>query len=488
MCFQILKKKINKLRFLSEGSEKENMDIKKNYPWLSRFNIQQNAIQEWEKKSHGYGLTFYCLKNRFISSKSYFDWALDYYKIPRVQDMYFEEHLMKKKEWSEIKDIYDWTEEILPIAFSNNIIFVGCLELNEKVPKRLIGFDMRVVLASQKSLEITWKFIQTLSEIIEKTFTGNIVYSQKWERKNEEAKSTKGAGHLKLQSVKLQNTFRPDIPSEKKSPPFQTIQSSSQKPFGSSAGQLKSQINFPEEERSAADKDYQTFPGRPAPPPQEEDFIMKKDNPGLKLEEESVFEKNTSNLRAKVKSNVLNPFNDSSQEGLQKDKKINMSSGYAQKLEKQQGVTGTSFSILDIKGSNNEKLWDYARKYYCSLLILNVQKDKAYLDYWTGKIELQNKDDFYVDFKDYSLFKIVQRGYPYNGFVVESPGNKKFFKNIGWPQYPSYVTALPIKDSLGNIKQIVVGLSIKTFTPQEIKNIQRGILELFPESIAQAAA
>ena len=470
------------------------MDIKENYPWLSKFHVPQNRIQEWEKESHGHGLTFYCLKNRFINNREYFEWALDYYKIPKLQDMYFGENLMKKTEWHDIKDLYDWTEEILPIAFLNNVVFVGCVELNEKVPKKLLGVDMRVVLVSQKNLEVTWKFVQTLSNIIGKTSEKSInqinVSSQEWARKKKETESAKEISHLKLQSVKLQNTFRPDIPSEKKSPPFQTMQSSNQKPIVSSIGKLKSQINFPEEERSALDKDDQTFPGRPATP-QEADFIMKKENPGLKLETEATLKKNINilnDLGAKAKSIALNPFNQSSQKGLQKDKKVNMSSKGVQNPKKQQTTEGTGFSILDMNRNDDEKLWDYARKYYCSVLIFNVQKDKAYLDYWTGKMELQNKDDFYIDFKDYSLFKIVQRGYPYNGFVVESPGNKKFFKNIGWSQYPNYVTALPIKDSLGNIKQIFVGLSIKTFTTQEIQNIQRGILELFSESISQVAA
>jgi len=150
--------------------------------------------------------------------------------------------------------------------------------------------------------------------------------------------------------------------------------------------------------------------------------------------------------------------------------------------------TKTGFSILTAGQINYQTLWNYTKKHYCSSMIFNVKEDKAYLKSFTGRIKVQSRDKFYVDFKDYTFFKVVQRGYPYNGFVVESPGNKKFFAGLGWDTYPQYTTALPIKDHSEKIDRIFVGFSLKSFSKQEITNIQKDILDIIQKGkVTQAA-
>ena len=464
------------------------------YPWQDKFQIPEEKLKEWKQSSAQNSLTFYALKNRLINKKEYFDWAIEHYQTPKVDDMYFEENLMKKDDWNKIKDTYDWTEEVLPIAFWNNTIFVGCVELSHKVPKQILGFDSRIVLVNQKNLEVTWSFFNTLSDIIEKTSTGVNYRSPGLKVEREELskiKKEETPAKMALKTEKLKGTFEPDLPVKKKNYP---------QPF------LQSSQSFPEEERQRQTPSEETFPGRSLPQEEDQFLFMKK------KEEESAFEKNKELLvDSKKKTSKLSSSNDlKPKQGLKlvkdsipsvksvftppplssvkKSKVTELTQNFTETHITSTDKTNTDFSILSGEQNNYKVLWDYTKKYYCSSIIFNVKEDKAFLDSFTGKIKLKSEDKFYVDFKEYNLFKVVQRGYPYNGFVVDSAANKKFFADLGWDKYPQYTTAIPIKDSSENIKKIFVGFSLKTFSKQEIQNIQKDILDIFQKrKLSQAA-
>ena len=458
------------------------MNTTTSYAWQNKFQVPEKSMREWKQTAPEKSLTFYALKNRIINEKDYFDWAMDYYQIPKVNNLYFEQKLIKKDEWNEIKETYDWTEEVLPIAFWNNTIFIGCLELNDRVPKKILGFDSRVVLVSQKQLEITWSFFKTLSDILEKTRTGFELNSLKLNlEETSELKKEESLTNLKLSKdisfkkesphelkiEQLKGTFEPDIPNKNKLYPRQPV--------------LKqdSQKEFPEGDTLRRSESDETFPGRSLPS-EEQNLFMEKQK-----EKESPFEKNKELLvdkketKLKLEENpkpyVENPFNPSVLS------KVNQP-----KLEKE---TETNKFLNLTEKENYISLWNYTKKYYCSSILFNVKSGKAYLDSFVGRISLQSSiDEIYVDFKDHTFFKVIQRGYPYNGFVVESPANKKFFADLGWDKYPQYTTGMPIKDSSENIKKIFVGFSLKSFSKQEIQNIQKDILDIFKEkNLSQAA-
>ena len=66
---------------------------------------------------------------------------------------------MAKKHWDELKEKYNWTEEIFPIAVWNQTLFLGCIEPpSNKI--QIPGFDVRLVLVNYSSLENRWHFIQ----------------------------------------------------------------------------------------------------------------------------------------------------------------------------------------------------------------------------------------------------------------------------------------------------------------------------------------
>ena len=456
------------------------MNEVKNYPWHNKFQIPEKNLEKWRNSSSKKSLTFYALKNRLINKKDYFEWAVDHYQTPKINDMYFEQNLMKKDTWNQVKDTYDWTEEVLPIAFWNNTIFIGCVELNDKVPKKILGFDSRIVLTSQKSLEVIWSFYKTLSDIIEKTLTGFDKESSLLKIQSEEPSQIKpkeSLNPLKLSTEKnfkqekLKGTFDPDLPIQKKNYPPPVLQSSSEQ-------------DFPEEERIRNDSSDETFPGRSFPQEGEDSLLF------MKRKKESAFEKN-KDLLVDTNQKVSHTLESKKESGLKlvensipsaknvfKSPASKLKSGISNETTPIDEEATAGFSRLK-EIQNYNTLWDYAKKHYCSSIIFNVEGDKAYLDSFTGKVKIKSEDNFYIDFKDQTLFKIVQRGYPYNGFVVESPANKKLFADLGWNSYPQYTTAIPIKDSEDNLKKIFLGFSLKNFSKQEIQNIQKDILDIF---------
>ena len=548
------------------------MNELKNYPWHKKFQIPQGKLKEWQETSEK-SLTFYALKNRLIDSREYFNWASEYYQVPILKDMYFEQNLMKKECWNEIKGVYDWTEEIFPVAFWNNTIFIGCVEINHQVPQKILGYDSRIVLVSQKNLQLVWSFSNTLSDIIEKTFASYQISAdskaqkldlnsvtqtnyniqklklksekrakellhksenrekellhksdktekellhksdekeQKEEKpalvlvKNREAENKsklnlsslkspqKALKVLNETSEKLKATFKPDLPDKKKEDSFHLGLPSSVK------------LSLPEKDSVRVDENNSTFPGRSFSQPEEDQaFVMEK-----KQEKTSAFDKNkdllvdsknTSSLSLNLtefkKKKGVSSEMPLKEEGpskkptpAMKDLKLKREDLDLKSINFNKNDTTTQFSISDHTGHDYTDLWNYTKKHYCSSMIFTVKDNKAYLDSFIGRLSLKSKDKLFVDFEDYTFFKVVQRGYPYNGFVVKSQANTKFFNDLDWKEYPKYTTAIPIKDSSEKLERIFVGFSLKSFSKQEIQNIQKDILDLIQKKKLTLAA
>ena len=441
------------------------MELNKSYPWLDSLEISSQDVQKWQERDQEESLTFWALKNKNLNQKAYFNWAVNHYQMPFLKDIFFEQKLMTKTQWNEIQDLFDWTEEILPVAVWNKTVFIGCVEPPKREIK-VLGFDTRFVLTSYQSLQVIWKFSQNLSQFIEKEITKSILVKdlipknqtlrpdQPTEKPLEEP--VKGEPVLKVQQ-----TLRPDQPTEKpleepvKGEPVLKVQQTlrpdqpSQKALASSVGQT----SFPEQEEERAVKDNNTFPGRI--PSENNDFVM-----------ENIKTENKNSIRNEIKSD----FN------------------------KENNVENTNFtffgnSTLTQFSYNYEELWKCTKSFYCTSLILKVKENKAYPISWTGRIKNQKTEDIFVDLNDYSLFKIVQKGHSYNGFVVDNPVNKKFFSQIGWSEYPKHVTAIPIKDSKQCLTSVFVGLSLDPISRQKTQKIEENVLAFFRKTsgFSQAA-
>ena len=419
------------------------MELNKNYPWLGSLKISNQEVQNWREKTPEISLTFWALKNKNIDQRAYFDWAVDHYQMPFLMDIFFEQNLMSKTQWNEIKDLFDWTEEILPVAVWNNTVFIGCVEPPKKEVK-LSDFEIRYVLTSYQSLKTVWKLVQGLSCFIEKEVTRSIARSQNLSRLNQElesinlnVESTQTLAH-KVKAKPQQQSLSPDLPLKK---PLD-------KPVHAGPSMnLENQVDFPAVEEERLVEDNNTFPGRD---PNDDNILLMK------------------NFKNKQKSASKTKLSDNT--------KLEESTKF--KLIKAADKTITNVTFSD----NYENLWKYTKSFYYASIILKVKEDKVYPISWTGHVKLEKTADVSVDLDDYSLFKVVKKGHSYNGFVVDNPVNKKFFTQIGWKEYPKHVTAIPIKNSENNLYNVFVGLSVKTLSRQKTQQIEENVLKFFHKS------
>ena len=78
------------------------MDLAENYPWMKSLKVSEEDFRKWKSSNTGESFVFWSLNNRVITQKPYFDWAVEHYQIPFLEDMYFEQYLMTKKQWGKI--------------------------------------------------------------------------------------------------------------------------------------------------------------------------------------------------------------------------------------------------------------------------------------------------------------------------------------------------------------------------------------------------
>ena len=463
------------------------MELNKNYPWLHNFKIAGHAIQSWQDKKSTKSLTFWALQNKNIDQKAYFEWAIDHYQIPFLEGIFFEQNLMTKTQWNEIKDLHDWTEEILPVAVWNDTIFIGCVE-PPTIEISPLGFETRYVLISYPSLRIMWKFVQSLSQFIEKEVTKSIAL----EALNQQLKSVSLEKPAKKpldkpviafqQSANSELSVKKPLDKPVSSEPVLSLQESANselsvkkpldKPVSSepvlslqesanselsvkkplnkpaiSVTNLEKRVSFPEEDQERVADDNNTFPGRV---PAEDNVLVMKD-----------FKK-----RQRVSQNGSSSSNNTNTG--------NTKFTFFDTVDK----TVTHFSM----SYNYEELWRYTKSFYCTSLVLRVKGGEICPVSWTGRIKPLKTGDISVNLNDYSLFKVVQKGYSYNGFVVDNPVNKKFFSQIGWQEYPKHVTAIPIKDRKNKLINVFVGFSLEPISRGKIQQIEENVLKFFQTS------
>ncbi len=425
------------------------METIKSYPWTENLKISSKDFIKWQTEGHGESFTFWSLKNNLIPSNLYFEWAVEYYKIPFLQDMFFEQNLMPKKQWEEIKDLSNWTPEFLPVACWRDIVFVGSVEGTAE-KEESFPFKCRHVLVSYQALKLIHGFTSELTKTIKKDeVSPSSLHTSKPSkvkdsppRSEEEtviaqdqafsAKTSPGHKHPLGEPF----TQQPSIPVFKKA-------TSSDQDHGKTDGpQLKAQDLFPEqEEERLTEVEQATFPGR-SPQETNDNLIM-------------------GNFQSQA----------------QKDRSSE-SSAYLENSK-------TQITTVQVQTPNYDDLWLKTKSLFCSAMLLAVKQDKIYPLSWFGRMQVDQKDEELADLNDHSLFKMVRKGHPYHGFIVDTPAHKKFFNKIGWEKYSEHITAIPIKDEKQELKLVFVGLSMRTFSIEEIKNSERLVSEFFKPHVYQ---
>ena len=72
------------------------MDLLKTYPWAKELKVSKKDFKSWQLEDTQASFVFWSLKNKVIDKKEYFNWAKDHYQIPLLEDLFFEQHLIKK--------------------------------------------------------------------------------------------------------------------------------------------------------------------------------------------------------------------------------------------------------------------------------------------------------------------------------------------------------------------------------------------------------
>ena len=143
------------------------MELVKNYPWMKPLKVSEAYFRKWKSSQSENSFVFWSLNNRVINQKCYFDWAVNYYQIPFLEDMFFEQHLMTKKQWGKVQDLSDWNIELMPVALWKDTVFIGCVK--PPLPeKQNFNFKHCFVLTSSVTLQTIWSFTKELSNVIEK--------------------------------------------------------------------------------------------------------------------------------------------------------------------------------------------------------------------------------------------------------------------------------------------------------------------------------
>ena len=499
------------------------MESLKSYPWAESLKVSDEDFKNWQDEGTKKSFISWLLKNKPFYKKGYFNWAVDHYQIPFLEDMFFERHLMTKKEWYQVRDLAEWSEERLPVAVWKDAVFIGCLE-PIKAQKIKYNFKHYFVLTSSHSLRSLWLFQKQLSSVIDQELAkSNPLVQKRYEVKKEEKplplrqtgrerstlkKGLQDEGSLTpidlsslssddfrrseivkkkpvIEKTSQQETFTPDLPVEKSAPLTPPLHQAATAEKNSETHHqvLKAQEFLPElEEERITESDCPTFPGRT---PNEEDRLM-------------FMKSNSIRKSDKVEKPSVKPIAEEKKFELKVEKTFDQRKKMIQK-DTDKELTQTSFSMVSKaekvdgrfpKNQGYDKLWNEAKVFFYNSLVLKVRDEKAYFQACSPGMEIKETTGEYADFKDYSLFKVVAKGHLYNGFVVDTPANKKFFSQIGYSVYPKCVIAIPIKNEKQELKKIFMGFSASPLSRDKVRDIEKNILNFFQfdnQKLAQSA-
>ena len=417
------------------------MDLKKKYPWTEYLKVSVKDFQQWQHSGVEESFVFWSLNNRVINQKSYIDWAVEHYQIPFLEDAFFEQYLITKKQWEKIKDLTEWMPEMTPVAVWEDTVFVGCVKL-PLLEEQKFEFKHHFVLTSSMALQTTWKFVKELSRVIREDHKADQSKLIKQTNSNNEDSHPKAKVQIQSPSQKTEQlsektplteknkvlhetALTPNILPEKKHPLDNpsihqpSVQSSvkedsisgvktesTELKINSEVLKMSEDLPVVEEER-VADVDNSTFPGRS--PNGEENNLIMGDFGSQASDKESIPPAKKEMAHDKEKSIV----SDLSDEEEWSQAEITVST--------------TGVSQLVNREQHYDQLWKQMRTIFCTSMILRVKDDKVYRYVWSGLMKVKAKDKELADFKDHSLFKIIQKGHSYHGFVVDTPANKGFF-------------------------------------------------------------
>lgn len=182
----------------------------------------------------------------------------------------------------------------------------------------------------------------------------------------------------------------------------------------------------------------------------------------------------------------------------QNSKIINLESKKSKVIESKQVVQNEDETTIPIAtktfimktGIGYNSFFSKLKKYFSSILILTNKNGQLFALDWTGCNKQIDKQEALGNFSDFSIFKVLEKGHSYHGFIVDTQANKAFFNKVGWKTYPKHASAIPIKNSNNAIESVVVGLTLHSHNRETIQEIEQVVSSQFNQnkSNAQIAA
>ncbi len=126
------------------------------HSWTNFFKKNLEKLEDSFKKQGPMELSLlgFAIKNNFVSSKEYIEWAQQAYSLPIVNPSFFKTHSSSFAEWTKWKNLYKWRLEIQPLADWDGHLIVGCLEIPMNFPLELKPIFL---LCEFNDLENIWK-------------------------------------------------------------------------------------------------------------------------------------------------------------------------------------------------------------------------------------------------------------------------------------------------------------------------------------------
>ncbi|MGI9549504.1 MAG: hypothetical protein ACR2M7_06000, partial [Bdellovibrionales bacterium] len=141
----------------------------KNYKWAEAFNLDQKDLEKWQEEAGQQSFLLWALTQKRIDRKKYIEWASNFYKMPIIENLFFEEQSMNYQQWNQIKNLEKWQEEMAPIAVWEGTLFIACLE--KPSINNSSSFKYYFVLATDLALRTNWKYLKNLKELPAHTLT-----------------------------------------------------------------------------------------------------------------------------------------------------------------------------------------------------------------------------------------------------------------------------------------------------------------------------
>ena len=450
------------LKSLRQNSEKESMKDP-NYPWREHFPVLDADYKHWEAEKSGDGLLFHALQKNLINRKKYFNWAMEYYQMPLLGNDFFEYAIMGKTQWKQVKDLREWSREVLPVWEWEGTIYVGCME----PPKDGKGwtFPHRLLLVTDLALKMRWKAVRSFSDLPLKADG----------RGKRPTKKTKSAPALSFSSAGAPATAATAPSPPAATPPAGHTTAPSPSPSSAAAtpapatgrermGSLQPATapagplatgGLPEEALSPPAPDPLGEPVRETSPPEggpdssERDSIIPLNlspDPAI-----PVVEKPAENLKAVTVSEKTGIIKLSGEDG---------------------------FSELQKK----------LKKDFAGILLLKNRDSLLYPEKWAGRIQIENSSKPLISLKTISIFSVLLKGFDYHGFVVENESNVKLFQDINWPVLPKHITAVPFSGPDQKLDRVFLGVAIKSLSHKKLGDIKNTVLPFFEETGQKQAA